>query len=73
MHKQAVLNVITLFGIAILVSIGVVLLSQVMSFSLFMSIMGVTMLGYFAYMFYCIERDRLNHIEALNKLKDTND
>lgn len=69
MHKQAALNTAKVMVTAILIAGSVVAALQYMTFVLFMSILGAGVVGYMIYIFYCIERDRLNHIESINKLK----
>jgi hypothetical protein len=70
MHKKAALNTLKLFALAMTVALGTSLAFNYLSSVVLFSILGAGVMGYLIYIFYSIEKTRLERLESLNKTVD---
>jgi multisubunit Na+/H+ antiporter MnhE subunit len=68
MHKQAAVNTMKFVGGAIAVAVLTVLMVEFLTFELTLKIVGSGFLAYFIYMFYSIEKSRLEASEKFEQL-----
>ena len=68
MHKQAALNTAKVLGIGILVGLATVFGIELLTLDIVLKLLGVGFLVYFVYMFYSIEKGRLESQERLNNM-----
>jgi|LakMenEpi03Aug12_release.lakeMendotaPanAssembly.Ray.scaffolds.fasta_scaffold3955813_1 hypothetical protein len=70
MHKQAAKNTALLLSAAVMVGLGVAFSIEFIPVKILLSLMGVGLMGYLVYVFYSIEKSRLESLESLNKTVD---
>lgn len=67
-HKQAAKNTLALIAAAIMGSLGVFLIAQFMTVEIFVYTLGAGAFIYMIYVFYSMEKHRLETIDKLKKL-----
>ena len=70
MHKQAALNTAKLIALALVASLVGAAVVHAIPFETLMYIAGFGIMGYLVYVFYSIEKSRLESLERLNKTVD---
>lgn len=68
MHKQAALNTLKVIALSIIAGAAVVLGIQLLTFDVAITFIGIGFLVYFIYMFYNIEKGRLESQERFNNM-----
>ena len=67
MHKQAALNTAKMIAFGILASTLTLLAIEFLTVETFLKLCGVGIFGYIVYIFYTIEKSRLEMLENLKK------
>lgn len=70
MHKQAAKNTALLILTAVMVGLGVAVIVNFIPVNILLYLMGFGLMGYLVYIFYSIEKSRLESLERLNKSVD---
>lgn len=68
MHKQAALNTAKVLGIGVLVGLATVFGIELLTLDIALKLLGIGFLVYFIYIFYSIEKGRLESEERLNNM-----
>lgn len=67
MHKQAAFNTLKFVASAIITGVAIALSIEYLTLATVMMALGCGVIVYFVYMFYQIEKSRLETIETLKK------
>ena len=70
MHKQAALNTAKLVATALLSGLGVGVIVNYVPIEALMYIAGIIFVGFMIWVFYGIEKSRLESLEKINKMVD---
>ena len=67
MHKQAAKNTFMLIAAALMSGLGVSLILTFVPLQAFLYIAGAAFVGYMVWIFYTMEKSRLDSLDQLNK------
>ena len=70
MHRQAAINTVKILASALVCGLVGFVVVETLSVKTLLTILGVGVMGYLVYIFYSIEKSRLESLERLNKTVD---
>lgn len=70
MHRQAAINTAKILASALVCGLVGSVVVETLSVKTLLTILGVGVMGYLVYIFYSIEKSRLESLERLNKTVD---